>query len=101
VVATVTDVLTVPSSAVAGTGGNATVRVLSGGVVTATPVRVGAVGAVRTQVIEGLRAGQVVVLADLSQPLPTSDPADVGRGGLGRSGFEGPPGGGLTTRVGG
>jgi multidrug efflux pump subunit AcrA (membrane-fusion protein) len=92
VVATVTDALTVPSSAVAGTGGSATVRVLAGGVMTATPVTVGAVGAVRTQVVKGLRSGQVVVLADLSQPLPTSDTADVGRGAFGgRGGFGGGP----------
>jgi HlyD family secretion protein len=68
-VSTAEDVLTVPTSAV----GNGTVTLLADGRPVPTPVAVGAVGPVRTEVEEGLREGDQVVLADLDRPLPTGD----------------------------
>lgn len=65
-------VLTVPSSAVRSLGNLSTVTVLSKGKPVITRITTGAVGTDRTQVLSGLTAGQQVVLADLSQPLPTS-----------------------------
>jgi HlyD family secretion protein len=70
---TVTGVLTVPNSAVttlvAGTG---FVQTVKAGQATRTLVRTGAVGATRTQILSGLTAGQMVVIADLSAALPTN-----------------------------
>lgn len=63
------DALTVPTSAVT----NGTVEVLDGDSVQRVRVTTGLVGRTRTVVTEGLKAGQQVVLADLSQPLPTGD----------------------------
>jgi hypothetical protein len=62
-------------------GSSAVVRVLRQGVV--TPVRVvpGAVGTLRTQVTSGVKAGEQVVLADLSVPLPSADTGAGLRGG--------------------
>lgn len=99
--ATVTDVLTVPVSAVTGvSSGTGSVQVVSGGTVKATTVTVGAVGQGSVQVEKGLTAGEVVVLADPSTPLPTNTiglrrsttggvSSLTGRGG----GFGGRPGG--------
>ena len=104
--ATATDVLTVPVSAVTGvSSGRGSVQVLSNGTTTLTTVTVGAVGQGRAQVEEGLTAGQVVVLADPSTALPSSNSTGLTRrssttgvGGLtgsggGGGGFGGPPGG--------
>jgi multidrug efflux pump subunit AcrA (membrane-fusion protein) len=92
VTATVDDAVTVPSSAVTrtatGTGG--VVRTLVGDQLTTTRVEIGAVGPVRTEIRSGLKAGQRVVLADLSAALPTSSTADRG-GGIGGGGFGGGP----------
>jgi multidrug efflux pump subunit AcrA (membrane-fusion protein) len=72
--ATASDVLTVPVSAVTGvSSGTGTVQVLNSGAVKATPVTVGAVGQGRVQVAAGLTAGQVVVLADPTTALPTNN----------------------------
>ena len=72
--ATATDVLTVPVSAVSGvSSGRGSVQVLAKGTVTATPVTVGAVGGGKVQVEQGLTAGQVVVVADPATALPSSD----------------------------
>ena len=96
--ATATDVLTVPVSAVTGvSAGTGSVQVVSGGTVKAATVTVGAVGQGKVQVDEGLTAGQVVVLADPSAALPSSDSTNrfrrttSGVGGL--SGQGGPDGG--------
>jgi multidrug efflux pump subunit AcrA (membrane-fusion protein) len=71
--ATASDVLTVPVSAVTGVrSGTGSVQVLSNGTVQAARVTVGAVGQGRVQVEKGLTAGQVVVLADPSTALPSS-----------------------------
>ncbi|HZG92819.1 MAG TPA: hypothetical protein VEZ42_21620, partial [Pseudonocardia sp.] len=89
--ADVVGTLTVPTSAVHTDGAERTVDVLRDGEVRPVPVRVGAVGAVRTEIVSGLAAGDVVVVADPSQPLPTT--GFGGLGGLrGGSGSRGPGG---------
>jgi multidrug efflux pump subunit AcrA (membrane-fusion protein) len=71
--ATASDVLTVPVSAVTGvSSGTGSVQVLSGTTVRAAKVTVGAVGQGKVQVESGLTAGQVVVLADPTTALPSS-----------------------------
>lgn len=65
--------VTVPTSAVREFGGFAVVSKLVAGKATSTRVTIGARGPELTQVTSGLRAGDRVVLADLDQPLPTSD----------------------------
>jgi multidrug efflux pump subunit AcrA (membrane-fusion protein) len=74
VVATAKKVLTVPTSAV----NRNTVTVLNGDLTTVTRVTVGAVGPTRTEIKDGLSAGQQVVLANLDSPLPTSDTTNQG-----------------------
>jgi multidrug efflux pump subunit AcrA (membrane-fusion protein) len=67
-----TSVLAVPTSAVQVDGTSRTVTVLDGGTTSPVTIKIGVVGAQWTQITDGLTAGQVVVLADLSQPLPGS-----------------------------
>lgn len=74
-------VLTVPTSAVTTTGTQHTVTVLSGTSTSVVSVGIGVVGPELTQITSGLKAGQVVVLANLDQPLPTSSSATGSRGG--------------------
>ena len=81
VVATADDVLTVPTSAVSA-GTPATVTVLSGTATAGREVVTGAIGPLRTEIVNGLAAGDRVVLADLDAPLPSS--------GDQRGGFNGP-----------
>jgi HlyD family secretion protein len=100
VTATVDDVVTVPSSAVTRTAAGSTgvVRLLVGDQLTTTRVEIGAVGPVLTEIRSGLKAGQRIVLADMSAALPSSSTgARFGGGG----GFGGGPGGGPQGRVGG
>ena len=67
------NVLTVPNSAIHDLpGGRHTVTVVSGGKTSTVPVTVGIAGNDVTEIKSGLRAGQQVELADLSQPLPAS-----------------------------
>lgn len=77
----------VPTSAVHYVGSLALVTTVVDGATTAVPVRVGVVGPVWTAVTASragtLPAGAAVVLADLSEPLPTSNPT------TGRTGFGG------------
>lgn len=80
-VATATEVLTVPTSAVR----RGVVTVLSGDQPTPTRVTVGAVGLTRTEIREGLAEGDQVVLADLETPVPTNDEPS-GPGGFTRDG---------------
>lgn len=101
-------VLAVPTSAVHSLGNRRFVTVLSGGRTTQVPIETGAVGADLTEVRSGLEAGQVVVLADIRQPIPTSSAASRianritggggglggGGGGLGGGGVRGGGGGG-------
>lgn len=74
-VASATGVVRVPASAVTPTGtGTATVQVVSAGSATATSVevRTGAVGGGWVQIVDGITAGQTVVLADNTAELPTN-----------------------------
>src|SRR5205807_4911654 len=70
-----TQAITVPTSAVrtVGGGGLHVVTVLSGGKTSAVPVRTGAVGSDVTEILSGLQEGQEVVLADMSQALPSAN----------------------------
>lgn len=91
VIGTAKDVVTVPASAVdAGS-----VRVLDDGVVSRIQVTAGVVGATTVEIAEGLEKGDQVVLADLSEPLPSGDSSSDQ---LGPGGFGGPGG---TVRFGG
>jgi len=64
--------LAVPTSAVTTSGTSHTVEVLDGNTPRRATVRVGVVGYTWTQITSGLKLGQQVVLAQLSQPLPGS-----------------------------
>jgi HlyD family secretion protein len=96
---TVAYALTVPTSAVHTTNSTHTVTVLEGGKTRSVTVRIGTVGADRTVITKGLTAGRKVVLADLSQPLPSSASqantrtARFGVGAFRRNVTGGPPGG--------
>jgi multidrug efflux pump subunit AcrA (membrane-fusion protein) len=72
--------VSVPTSAVHRSGHRATVTVYAGGKTRVTKVTVGTIGPVMTRITAGLRAGQQVVLADLSQPLPNTNPTGGGPG---------------------
>ncbi len=86
------DVTTVPSSAVRTVGSVHLVTVMDGTTAKATPVTLGTVGDVLTQVKSGVAPGERVVLADLDQPLPTTSTSSL------RTGFGG---GGPAAEVGG
>ena len=88
--------LAVPTSAVQVTNGRYVVDVLSGGDVTRTAVEVGAVGREWTAVTRGLSAGDVVAIADLDEPLPSSATESTSG-----SGATGPGGGTFTIPAGG
>lgn len=62
----------VPTSAIVSRGRGYAVRVDKDGTLTTVPVTIGASGPIYTQITKGLTAGQLVVLADLTTPLPTS-----------------------------
>jgi multidrug efflux pump subunit AcrA (membrane-fusion protein) len=96
---TARNVVTVPNSAIRSTaGGTHTVTVMKDGKPTTVRVTLGVAGSDVTQVTSGLRAGQQVVLAELSQPLPGSATSSTngtfrlpvgGFGGLGGGGSGG------------
>ena len=67
-----TAALAVPTSAVTAFGNRHTVQVLDGGGPRRVAVTVGAVGNTWTEIKGGLSAGQEVVLANVSEPLPSS-----------------------------
>ena len=90
----VSNVLTVPSSAVHRIGAFSTVERYANGTVTAQRVTVGATGSDRTQIVSGLTAGDEVVLATVSEPLPT-DSTSTSRLRVGGTSLTG-GGGGLT-----
>jgi trimeric autotransporter adhesin len=87
------NVLTVPNSAIHSTrGGGHTVTVLDGGKTSTVRVILGASGRNVTEVKSGLKAGQKVVLADPSEPLPSSATSNSGNGKFpGGGGFGGGP----------
>jgi multidrug resistance efflux pump len=64
--------LAVPTSAVNHRGAINYVLVLNGSTTKAQLITVGSVGAIYTQVVQGLTAGQRVVLANPNTPIPTS-----------------------------
>jgi HlyD family secretion protein len=72
VIASVEDVLAVPTSAVHYSGTTAYVELLRNGKLTRKTVTVGAVGAALTEIDSGLTAGDRVVLADLNASVPSS-----------------------------
>jgi hypothetical protein len=91
VVGTAKNALTVPTSAV----DQGTVLVVQNGTATPTRVTTGVVGATRVEIVDGLKAGDQVVLADLSATVPTgSQPTFAGGGGLGAGFGAGGAGGG-------
>lgn len=97
VVGAAEEVLTVPASAVS----DGTVSVVGAdGTATRARVTTGVVGATTVEIVEGVEAGDEVVLADLSRALPTTD--ESGQGGVGGGGpgggFGGPPSGGFPGR---
>jgi multidrug efflux pump subunit AcrA (membrane-fusion protein) len=85
-------VLTVPTSAVHVDGATATVQVLKDGTPTDVTVTRGAVGAERTEITDGLSAGDEVVLADLDQAIESSTSStSTGLSGLGGDANQGGP----------
>jgi HlyD family secretion protein len=93
-VATIDDVLTVPTSAVHYSGTSAYVELLRGGKQVRHTVKVGAMGAALTQIVSGISDGQRIVLADLGAAVPSSS-STLTRG---VGGFGGPGGGAGFTR---
>ena len=91
VVGSAEDVMTIPASAL----DSGSVTVVDGDRTERRQVTTGLVGATRIEVTDGLQKGEQVVLADLSQELPSGDTS--GQGGPGRPGndvqrFVGPGG---------
>ncbi|WP_211764907.1 efflux RND transporter periplasmic adaptor subunit [Kutzneria sp. CA-103260] len=87
--------VTVPTSAVHTVGATSFVSALVDGKPATKRVTVGVVGATVTQITQGLNAGDQVVLADLSQPLPSSTTGAGARGLTGGGGgFRAGQGGG-------
>jgi HlyD family secretion protein len=66
------DALAVPTSAVTTEDDRSTVTVLEDGKTSQVDVKLGVVGDEWTEITDGLKAGQTVVLADLDEPLPSS-----------------------------
>lgn len=94
--ASVANVLTVPSEALAGTTGNYTVRILgANGVPQAQPVTVGLVTGTLAEIKTGLTAGQTVVTGTTAARNATTTTTTTTRGAFGGGGFGGGgPGGG-------
>jgi hypothetical protein len=90
-VGTASDVLTVPTSAVHKTGNLATVSVYANGKVSTALVTLGTEGTDRVQIKSELKAGQRVVLAEVSAAIPTNSSGNLGRFGNG-GGLVGPGG---------
>ena len=100
----VVQVTTVPTSAVHTTGSGSTVSLFVNGKPVSVAVTVGAADASRTQILSGVKVGDVVVIATISSTIPSST-SGTGRsltgGGFG-GGFGGGGGGaGGTGRTGG
>ncbi|MDT4947105.1 MAG: hypothetical protein QOH14_3838 [Pseudonocardiales bacterium] len=97
--ASVSNVLTIPSEALAGTAGNYTVRTLSAaGVPVSRPVTVGLVTSTVAEIKTGLSAGDAVVTGttaarNAATTTTTQGGGFGGRGGLGGGGGQGAPGG--------
>jgi HlyD family secretion protein len=93
------EVLVIPTSAVSIDGDRATVQAYDGSTAETVTVETGAIGSTWTEIRSGLDAGQQVVLADLSEPLPGSatETSDTGGG----TNFQGGPPAGFNVRPGG
>lgn len=99
VVDTGDETVAVPTSAVTTTADGHTVDVVGvDGTVTTVQVDIGAVGSEWTELRGGVDVGQVVVLADLDEPLPGTATDTTNQTGTGTPG--GFPGGGLPGRGG-
>jgi len=106
VVATATDVVTVPTSAVTRRGDGAVVQTWDGSTVSRKTVTIGTVGAREVEITAGLDAGDRVVLADIDQGISGASDTINDRGGFGnapvfRMGDGGPGGGPVTFKSGG
>ncbi len=93
------DVTTVPSSSVRTIGTIHLVTVVNGNTAKSVRVTLGTVGPLLTQVTSGVSPGDVVSLATLAEPLPSTSTlttrfAGLGGGGLGGGGLSGGLGGG-------
>jgi HlyD family secretion protein len=107
----VSDVTAVPTSAVLTVGARSYVQTLKDGKLARKVIDVGMVGSFYTEVRSGLSVGQSVVLADLSEAVPSSNANTVGGLGGGFGGFGGgggrlrqfvsPGGGGGVVTIGG
>jgi HlyD family secretion protein len=89
--------LSVPTSSVHVTGAaSGYVDIVQGGQLVRKKVTIGAIGGSSTQITSGISAGTAVVLADLSEAVPSSSASTSTRtfGGGGLSGAGGGPGGG-------
>ncbi len=83
---TAKDVLTVPLSALSRSGSSQTVTVLRDGQTRSAQVKTGAIGTERVEITDGLSAGDVVVLADLSRSLVDDSDSSGNLSGLGGNG---------------
>jgi RND family efflux transporter MFP subunit len=93
------NVVAVPTSAVNTVGTRSYVVVLKAGTPTDKVVKVGIVGGVYTQIVSGLSDGSSVMLADLAEPVPSSNATTTfGGGGFGGGGFGGVGGAGTFVR---
>ena len=90
VVGAAEDVVTVPASALS----NGSVLVVDGDTTQRQQVTTGLLGSTRIEVTDGLEEGQQVVLADLSQDLPSGDTSEQQSFGRTGSGVVQMPGGG-------
>jgi multidrug efflux pump subunit AcrA (membrane-fusion protein) len=101
----VVQVVTVPTSAVHTTGTGTTVTLFVNGKPDPVAVTVGAADATRTQILTGVKVGDVVVIATITSTIPSSTSGTTGRsltgggGGFGGAGGFGGGGGG-TGRAG-
>jgi len=88
--ASVTNVLTIPSEALAGTAANYTVRILgANGVPQAQPVTVGLVTSTLAEIQTGLTAGETVITGTTAARNATTTSTTPTRGGFGGGGFGG------------
>ncbi|HZQ86167.1 MAG TPA: efflux RND transporter periplasmic adaptor subunit [Acidimicrobiales bacterium] len=90
------NVLAVPTSAIQGTTGNPTVRVMRNGKPVSVPVEVGLSTESLTEIVVGLREGDVVVTGVVNATTQTPAGGGIGGGGgfTGRGGIGGGGGGG-------
>jgi multidrug efflux pump subunit AcrA (membrane-fusion protein) len=89
VVQTATNVLYVPSAAITTTGTVSTVELLQNGKTTVTRVTTGLVGNSDTQILSGLKAGEVVVEPTVTVAASTGTATTTAGGGGGFGGFGG------------